>query len=211
MPLELFSKEGLSYIASVIGIPLYMDRITASSTRLFYAKVCIEIDVKYEIPSIVKVMLKDGSISHVKVEVPWNPHKCKKCKVFGHNEKSCLRSEKQAWTSKADLNNQPSKVVDQPFTGVGLVIENSSAPDAEFFNVVNSAVTSDPVMIASSVFDLMTVVKQNVAEQLDVVVATPQRSGYIPFKNISNSPCHVVHVPTSLKGKPWMIMSLRMR
>ncbi|XVE64166.1 hypothetical protein DITRI_Ditri07aG0080200 [Diplodiscus trichospermus] len=30
IPLELFTKEGLSYIASTIGSPLYMDRITAA-------------------------------------------------------------------------------------------------------------------------------------------------------------------------------------
>ena len=30
VPLELFTQKGLSYIASAIGSPLYMDRITAS-------------------------------------------------------------------------------------------------------------------------------------------------------------------------------------
>ena len=34
VPLELFTKNGLSYIASAIGNPLYMDRITATQQRL---------------------------------------------------------------------------------------------------------------------------------------------------------------------------------
>ncbi|XVE70927.1 hypothetical protein DITRI_Ditri10aG0109000 [Diplodiscus trichospermus] len=37
VPLELFTRSGLSYIASAVGIPLYMDRITASYQRLVYA------------------------------------------------------------------------------------------------------------------------------------------------------------------------------
>ncbi|GMI71454.1 hypothetical protein like AT3G31430 [Hibiscus trionum] len=39
IPLELFSRRGLSYIASAIGCPLYMDSTTASRQRLAYAKV----------------------------------------------------------------------------------------------------------------------------------------------------------------------------
>ncbi|KAK8571345.1 hypothetical protein V6N13_103472 [Hibiscus sabdariffa] len=39
IPLELFTTVGLSYIASVIGIPLYMDSITAGLQRLAFAKV----------------------------------------------------------------------------------------------------------------------------------------------------------------------------
>lgn len=57
-------------------MPMYMDRVTTSCKRLEYAKVCIEIDVKKDIPDLVKVVLRDGSIAHVKVEVPWNPSKC---------------------------------------------------------------------------------------------------------------------------------------
>ncbi|XVF63676.1 hypothetical protein PTKIN_Ptkin09bG0105500 [Pterospermum kingtungense] len=40
VPLELFSQQGLSYIASVLGVPLYMDRFTAEQERLAFAKVC---------------------------------------------------------------------------------------------------------------------------------------------------------------------------
>ncbi|XVF59307.1 hypothetical protein PTKIN_Ptkin07bG0265200 [Pterospermum kingtungense] len=43
VPLELFTQDGLSCIVSVIGNPLYMDRITTSQKRLAYAKVCIEL------------------------------------------------------------------------------------------------------------------------------------------------------------------------
>ncbi|XVF79325.1 hypothetical protein PTKIN_Ptkin14bG0212400 [Pterospermum kingtungense] len=89
VPLELFSLEGLSHIVSVIGTPLYMDRITVSCKRLTYAKMCVEIGVDRDIHSFVKVLMRDGSFVHIGVEVPWYPQKCMSCKVFGHNDKTC--------------------------------------------------------------------------------------------------------------------------
>ncbi|MFQ6671301.1 hypothetical protein Gotur_035896 [Gossypium turneri] len=50
VPLELFTGGGLSYIASALGNPLYMDRITASKQRLPYAKVCVELSVDQVLP-----------------------------------------------------------------------------------------------------------------------------------------------------------------
>ncbi|MBA0600693.1 hypothetical protein Gorai_003894, partial [Gossypium raimondii] len=50
VPLELFTGGGLSYIASALGNPLYMDGITASKQRLPYAKVCAELSVDQVLP-----------------------------------------------------------------------------------------------------------------------------------------------------------------
>ncbi|PKI74057.1 hypothetical protein CRG98_005535, partial [Punica granatum] len=41
IPLQYFHPKGISYIASVIGRPLYMDRATAIRSRLDYAKVAL--------------------------------------------------------------------------------------------------------------------------------------------------------------------------
>ncbi|PPE00931.1 hypothetical protein GOBAR_DD02012 [Gossypium barbadense] len=43
VPLELFTGGGLSYIASALGNPLYMDGITASKQRLPYAKLRLQL------------------------------------------------------------------------------------------------------------------------------------------------------------------------
>ncbi|XP_039036073.1 uncharacterized protein LOC120172755 [Hibiscus syriacus] len=61
VPLELYSQKGLSYIASALGNPLYMDSITASKERLEFAKVCVEIEAGGVIPDFIHVVLKDGS------------------------------------------------------------------------------------------------------------------------------------------------------
>ncbi|XVF83564.1 hypothetical protein PTKIN_Ptkin16aG0499300 [Pterospermum kingtungense] len=65
VPLELFTRRGLSYIASVLGVPLYMDRFTASQQRLAFAKVCVELDASKEIPKEIKVEMKDGHLVYV--------------------------------------------------------------------------------------------------------------------------------------------------
>ncbi|XP_039058910.1 uncharacterized protein LOC120202561 [Hibiscus syriacus] len=66
VPLELFSKKGLSYITSAIGKPLHMDSITASRARLEYSRVCVEISVGSKIPDFVDVLLYDESVVRIK-------------------------------------------------------------------------------------------------------------------------------------------------
>ncbi|XVF43773.1 hypothetical protein PTKIN_Ptkin02bG0067200 [Pterospermum kingtungense] len=94
--------KALSHIASVIGIPLYMDQITATCKQLSYAKVCVEIGMDKEIPSSVKIVMKHGSIVPIATEVPRYPQKCKGCNIFGHNEKTCpkVKVEKVVWVHK---------------------------------------------------------------------------------------------------------------
>ena len=60
IPLELFSQRGISYIASGIGNPLYMDKITISQQRLAFAKVCIELEAGMEVPRSIEVELRNG-------------------------------------------------------------------------------------------------------------------------------------------------------
>ena len=89
IPLELFTQKGISYIASAIGNPLYMDRITASQQRLAFAKVCVEIEVSMEMVRSIEVEVRNGSTVHVMVEYPWMPLKCSNCCMFGHTDKTC--------------------------------------------------------------------------------------------------------------------------
>ena len=92
VPLELFTKNGLSYIASAIGNPLYMDRFTANQSRLSFAKICVEVDVSSVIPKSIDVKMRNGSFISISVDVPWLPQKCTKCQVFGHNDQHCSKN-----------------------------------------------------------------------------------------------------------------------
>ncbi|GAV92256.1 DUF4283 domain-containing protein, partial [Cephalotus follicularis] len=42
VPPELWTRPGLSYIASALGVPLCMDAATAAGNRLSFARVCVE-------------------------------------------------------------------------------------------------------------------------------------------------------------------------
>ncbi|KAK8609915.1 hypothetical protein V6N13_093325 [Hibiscus sabdariffa] len=76
VPLELYSKLGLSYIASAVGFPLYMDSVTTSKTRLEFTKVCVELEVDASIPKHINVLLRDGSTAAIRVWIPWMPSRC---------------------------------------------------------------------------------------------------------------------------------------
>ncbi|XP_039004676.1 uncharacterized protein LOC120131861 [Hibiscus syriacus] len=88
VPLELYSRTGLSYIASGIGVPLSMDSVIASRKRLEYAKLCIEIGLNDNIHEYVDVLMNDGSITSILVELPWFPPCCKNYRVFGHSDRN---------------------------------------------------------------------------------------------------------------------------
>ena len=103
VPLELFTAEGLSYIASAIGNPLYMDKFTASRSRLAFAKICVEMEAASTIPRFIDVKMRDGSYVSVSVDVPWFPHKCSKCSIFGHTDKVCTKKAEipvKVWVAK---------------------------------------------------------------------------------------------------------------
>ncbi|XP_039041212.1 uncharacterized protein LOC120179791 [Hibiscus syriacus] len=89
VPLELFSRKGISYIASALGMPLYMDSITASKERLEFTKVCVKVEARARLPRLIDVRLQDGTFCIVKVVVPWFPACCSKCRIFGHSDKTC--------------------------------------------------------------------------------------------------------------------------
>ena len=86
LPFPLWSKQGLSLDASMVGRPLSCDEQTYKCTRLEYARVCVEIDAslpfvhRYEIDS----PLSSDPIS-IDVEYEWKPSRCDRCKIFGHS------------------------------------------------------------------------------------------------------------------------------
>ncbi|OMO51164.1 reverse transcriptase [Corchorus capsularis] len=100
VPLELYTKLGLSFIASGLGNPLYMDRATALKQKLSIAKVCVEVDLE------VVIELKDGTSVSIEIEVPWRPPKCCTCNVFGHANCSVVPKQpgRQRWTPKKNLD-----------------------------------------------------------------------------------------------------------
>ncbi|KAL2230768.1 UNVERIFIED_CONTAM: hypothetical protein Sindi_1671200 [Sesamum indicum] len=59
LPMEYWTTEGLSTVASGVGKPLYPDAITRACTRLDFARVCVMIDVTHELKKHIIIMTPD--------------------------------------------------------------------------------------------------------------------------------------------------------
>ncbi|KAL0289094.1 UNVERIFIED_CONTAM: hypothetical protein Sangu_2629200 [Sesamum angustifolium] len=88
LPVEFWTNEGLSMVASGIGRPLYPDAITKSCTRLDFARVCIMLDISSKLPKHIDIMMltEEGGETPccVDVEYEWVPPKCRACNSLGH-------------------------------------------------------------------------------------------------------------------------------
>ncbi|GAV59561.1 DUF4283 domain-containing protein [Cephalotus follicularis] len=89
VPSELWTKPGLSYVASALGVPLCMDAATAAGNCLSFARVCIEMKASSNFPTSYKVRRRNGTLVEVMVQYARKPSPCSVCKVFDHSSKQC--------------------------------------------------------------------------------------------------------------------------
>ncbi|KAL7163729.1 hypothetical protein ACSBR2_039783 [Camellia fascicularis] len=92
IPLEYWDGDGLSRIASAVGVPLFMDQPTSSGSRISFARVCVNIQADSIFPDNFVITSGDESIS-IRVEYQGVPSKCVHCNVFGHDTKTCLSAQ----------------------------------------------------------------------------------------------------------------------
>nr|TKS12515.1 hypothetical protein D5086_0000062520 [Populus alba] len=102
LPFPLWTKEGLSEVASMVGQPLSCDELTLGCKRLDYARLCVEVDAS--LPFVHKFELEfSNTIREVHVNYEWKPKRCEKCHVFGH---SCQPSADKQGNSDASPSHQ---------------------------------------------------------------------------------------------------------
>ncbi|KAL2250083.1 UNVERIFIED_CONTAM: hypothetical protein Sindi_2482000 [Sesamum indicum] len=93
LPVELWTEEGLSIVASGVGKPLYPDAIMRACTRLDFARVCVMLDVNSKMPKHIIIMTPDeegGELPcKIDVEYEWLPPRCTSCMTLGHSAKEC--------------------------------------------------------------------------------------------------------------------------
>ena len=70
----------------MVGMPLFMDRATATGERISYAQVFIEIKADKDLPTL---HLEQGQEMDVDITYEWIPPICKTCKSFGHDDNLC--------------------------------------------------------------------------------------------------------------------------
>ncbi|GAV92488.1 DUF4283 domain-containing protein/zf-CCHC_4 domain-containing protein [Cephalotus follicularis] len=100
VPIHLWSNLGLSYIASVLGKPLFMDAPTTKRQNLTFARICVDMLATSSFPNVINLDLDDGTSTVVDVEYPWKPQACSLCKVFDHANKACPKAARREWLPK---------------------------------------------------------------------------------------------------------------
>ena len=68
IPLEYWTSTCLGHIASTVGIPLHLDRLTENQTKLSFARICVEVGVDCEFPTSVLLDRGNGNYSTIKIE-----------------------------------------------------------------------------------------------------------------------------------------------
>jgi hypothetical protein len=113
VPLQVFSEDGISIIATHLGKPIMLDSYTSvmcidSWGRSSFARCLIEIDshVALKESITVGVPLLDSlefTSETIRVEYEWKPPRCDVCLIFGHSDESCPK--KVVTTPVAEQSN----------------------------------------------------------------------------------------------------------
>ncbi|KAL0293433.1 UNVERIFIED_CONTAM: hypothetical protein Sradi_6937900 [Sesamum radiatum] len=117
LPMEFWTLEGLSTIASGIGKPLYQDAITRDYLRIDYARVCVMLNYNSTLPKHIIVMqpVPGGGKEipcKIDIEYEWIPQKCITCECLGHNASSCIVNRKSSPPVKVYVQKPRSNAVD---------------------------------------------------------------------------------------------------
>ncbi|KAI0499557.1 hypothetical protein KFK09_017763 [Dendrobium nobile] len=88
LPLICWNTEGISKIASKIGIPIAVDALTAAKTRLTYARICIQVSTTSSFPDTVSVAI-EGDVIKLQVQYEWKPIPCASCGSLAHSSAQC--------------------------------------------------------------------------------------------------------------------------
>jgi len=91
LPLCCWSPPCLSKIASVLGKPIQSDHMTSSLSRLSYARVLVELDLREDLHHSVAMSLPSGPILNQKVVYEALPKFCNLCNVIGHTRLLCSK------------------------------------------------------------------------------------------------------------------------
>ncbi|KAL7200191.1 hypothetical protein ACSBR1_032168 [Camellia fascicularis] len=92
VPMEFWSTDGLSRIASAIGVPRFMDQLTSFGTRVSFARVCVDIKAESPLPDSFFIQC-EGIKVEIRVEYQGVSVSCSHCGVFGHETKACVSAQ----------------------------------------------------------------------------------------------------------------------
>lgn len=83
-PMECWSFDGLSMIASKIGEPIATDKLTCDRTHPSYARILVSVDATKPLVRTVLYKSPFGGVKEQVVEYEYEPYYCTKCHKIGH-------------------------------------------------------------------------------------------------------------------------------
>ncbi|KAL0741816.1 hypothetical protein Bca4012_083329 [Brassica carinata] len=158
VPFDLYTREGLSLVAGLIGHPVEADEFTIKMVSLEVAHLKVRADCTKPLPDVVELVRQDGSFIPVSVSYPWVPPSCPCCKQLGHRESRCPNARwapaKSADSQPKDMDSTPSdnlmrtssKDTSNPSDKV--IPEPSEDPSTPTVNIGNS--NTWPLIISTS-------------------------------------------------------------
>lgn len=68
LPIELWDDEGFNIIGSSVGNQLFTDKLTQEKKRINYARICVELDIKWKYPNTVMVVVDNRKAYSLPIE-----------------------------------------------------------------------------------------------------------------------------------------------
>ncbi|KAL0726876.1 hypothetical protein Bca4012_022969 [Brassica carinata] len=102
VPMNMYSWQGLSFIASAAGFPVRLHPETAACSNFKVAKIFVNADLTKELPTKIN-FTKNGVSSLVEFVYPWLPKRCNTCKKWGHIDKVCIMNKDDGGKSVKQL------------------------------------------------------------------------------------------------------------
>ncbi|XP_021996240.1 uncharacterized protein LOC110893439 [Helianthus annuus] len=123
VPIAAYTEDGLSLIASTLGVSKLLDSYTTTMCmdtwgRSSYARALIEITVEQELKEELTIAIPDLDgesfvTEKMVVEYQWTQHRCGHCCVFGHMDDSCRKQIRASSKTPARVDGDGYKVVNQ--------------------------------------------------------------------------------------------------
>ncbi|XP_026437822.1 uncharacterized protein LOC113336042 [Papaver somniferum] len=149
VPLHFWDSDGLSIIVSYLGRPIMMDNQTLNRTRMSYAQVCVELDVNFDFPTSIPVVVDGTKKFTVEVEYSWKPPRCTHCHVFGHILNGCVKLKiEKVVAAAASAEKQKSQVKEV------WVVKQSKASKRNRETTVEDGVTLDNASDSTSLANM---------------------------------------------------------